>query len=916
MNTTLATLQSTLAGDIAAGTAANAAAITAAQTAILAQITASSMSTDANVTAKIAAAQTALETLINTGLASTNANVNTQVTAAQTALTALINTQLAAVQTALQQSIADGTTTTNAHTDAQIAALTAVINAGLIGVNTNIAGVSSQVSAAQTAILALVTSTSATLSNNIAAAQLALENLVNATATSTQNNINSTIASLQAALTVLINAGNGATIAQIQATQNAIVGGVGDTATSLTIHGLQLALQEAQAEIATLLAASAMYNGDVTIQSDADVDFYFGKVNQMGIINGNVSITTHGTTPVTEFTKLNTILGNIVAVIGVNSSTYSISTTANWILGFGAVTSVTLNVTPGTGHWVWVSDMNGDGLVMNHLNTVRGDYTVQGWDIDDSGLTQVGGTYTLNYTGNYEALLLASVGGNFILVDQPSNGTGYINFPIVTVDPAHFVGNGTPAIPVSTTVAFNSTHTTWINLGLATGAQINDLTANNATSIVLGTITPNGLTIHDNTVNSSTIDLSAATTSTGPITVVTTPGIVASVLQNTTLNLSNLTSSTGKIWASLWDLNPLHANNGVVLLDKFDSNVNVEIDGLLNVVNLSAWTANAGPALLIAPQATTVTLPLYKWLSSTQSLTIPTTAELLAVQTLTLGHAIEQVDLSQYTNLKTATITGATDLTTGIWANVNNGLDASHPSAITGAATPGLYAAGNGLSTLTLNGIFNTVVVQNLASLAHLTTTGVINSFTLNNTAIAAVNLGHSAFVSMNGNGGPGSDLTVTGNTYLAALTTTALDYMHTLTVAGNGPGLKDFNFASYHTDMFAGTVVISIDAPSVMGDYVHSIAPVSAANGGVQAIIKSNAIMTLKSYINAVMVDAHLPGSTFAINVGITTGSTTLNSVLGTESNTAWTPWGYTNLAAGGAPMHLTTQLGLVVAQ
>ena len=890
LNATLATLQSTLAADIAAGTTANAAAIAAAQTAILGQITASSMSTDANVNAKIAAAQTALETLINDGLTATNANVNTQVANAQSALTALITSQLSAVQTALQQSIADGTTATNAHTDAQIAALTAVINAGLAGVNTNIAGLSTQVATAQSAILALVTSTSATLSNNIAAAQLALENLVNATATSTQNNINSTIASLQAALTVLINAGNGATIAQIQATQAAIIGGAGDTATSLTIHGLQLALGQAQAEITLLLNSAAMFSGDVTIQDDADVTYFLGKINQMGIINGNVSVSTKN---VTNLTGLNTILSNIGAVIGVNASTYSITvSTLIW------VTDVVLNTVPGAGHWVWIADKAGDNLTMNNLSSVRGDYTIVGADIADLALASVGGTVTLNYPGKYEALLLASVGGNLILVDQPSNGTTNINLPMVTVDPAHFVGNGqpggylAPTVPTTTTVEFSSTNTHSIYFGLATGAQINNLTANNATWIKLGTITPNGLTITDLNSAVSSIDLTAATSSTGIITVVESP-VTATGGAGSTLDLSNLATSTGNITATMWD--GTHANAGVAKLDAFNSGVQVAIYGLQTIANLGSWYGTAG-SLLIAPQALTVTLPVYQWLAGTT----PTGPQLAAVQTLNLGGAADVVTLTTYPTLLAANIHG-TVMQAG-------SPDATHFASV----TANVVSANVNLQTLVLSGLINTASLTGNTSLTSLTTSDVVNSLTLSGaTAITGVSLGHNAFIGAIGFGGPGSTLIVTGNTLLTSLVPTALDWMNTLTVSGN-TNLTHFDFSSYHTDIYSGALVaINIDATKDMGTYSFAVAPVSAGNPGIQAQIHSADIMSLKSYIIQMSNDAHITSTTFNINIGMPV-ATTLTADLNTD-NFAF-GFAYTNNVQGGGPLHTLGQLGQVL--
>jgi|GEM_PF-6990388 len=886
LNAALATMQTALQNAIAAGTTTNASNITAAQTAILAKITASSMATDANVNEQITAAQNALQTVINSGLSATNANVNTQVSAAQAALTSLINTQLAAVQASLTASIAAGTSATNAHTDADIATLTSVLNAGLVGVNGNIGALSTQVTNAQAAILALITSSSANINSNLAAAQLALSNLVSSSATATQNSINGTIGALQTALTILINAGNASTIAQIQATQLAIIGGAPSPA--LTINGLNLALGQAQAEILLLLNSAAMFNGDVTIQSDADVTYFLGKINQMGIVNGNVSVNTKN---VTNITGLNTILGNIGAVIGVNASTYSITVTD--VLFW--VSDVVLNTVPGAGHWVWIADKAGDNLKMNNLTSVRGDYTVMGADIADLALATVGGTVTLNYPGKYEAILLSQVGGNLILVDQPSNATTTINFPIVTVDAAHFVGNGlpggylAPTVPTTTTVAFNSTATTSINFGLATGAQINTLTADYATNIVIGTLGINagGLTIVAPVATWVTL---AATSSAGVVTIAT--GTSALTGTATTVDLSKLvTSGPLTVWA---------APTANVKLDAFNSTSSVDLEGPLTVT-IPVWLGQPG-ASLNSPMTQTLTLPMYRWWSVTAPLTIPSGANLAALKYLTLGNVLENVDLGAYSlTLLTANVTGAAFGDATKWATLT-----TH--------APGVTTLGDAhLTSLTLGGMMNTVNLTSLPLLTSFTTSGVINTLILDNAAIiTGLNLGHSAFVGAVGFGGPGSDLWITNNAKLTSVTSST-DWMHTLKITGNTV-LAHFNLSSYVTDIFSGSVQIWIDAPATMGSYTASVPPISAGNPGIQAIIKSDDIMTLKHYLTNVINDIHITPTIFTINIGVPV-STTLTTVMTADAAVWSTLYSYTNLVTGG-PITTPDELSLVVAQ
>ena len=655
------------------------------------------------------------------------------------------------------------------------------------------------------------------------------------------------------------------------------------------VDALTAQLATANQALAILLSNAAMFNGDVTLTTNAEVDYYFGKLTQMGIVNGNLTVNT-ANLDLAHVTEANTILANIGAIIGVNGTTYTI-TVGNGF--FGWVSSITLNVIPGTNHWVYIVDQASDHLTLNHLTSVAGNYTVIGADIDDSMLSVVGGTATLNYPGDYTSTTLTSVGaavspaGSLILVNQPTNGTGNINFPSVVVALGGFVGDGTN---LNGTDVFNSTNTKSINLGLMNGGQIHNLTANSATWIKLGTVVPNGLTITDTNPLVSTIDLSGATSSTGAITVVEAPVTITSG-PGSTLNLTNLMTSTGNITATMWD--GTHANAGVVELDSFNSPVTVTINGLQTVANLGSWYGAAG-SMLVAPQAITVTLPVYQWLAGT----VPTVGNLAAVQNLNLGGAADVVTLTTYPTLLTANINGAV-------------MQAGTPDPTHWASITANVNSGNAnLTTLVLSGLINTATLNGLPALTSLTTSGVVNTLVLNAaTAITAVNLGHNAFNGAIGFGGPGSTLTVTGNTLLAALAPTALDWMNTLTVTGN-PALAHFNFSSYHTDIYSGSVSINIDAPAVMATYTHAVQTVSAGNPGIQATITSPDIMTLKPYIIQMAADIHIIPTTFAINVA-TNGPSTLTADLNTD-NFAFN-FAYTNNVQGGGPLHTLGQLGQV---
>ena len=344
----------------------------------------------------------------------------------------------------------------------------------------------------------------------------------------------------------------------------------------------------------------------------------------------------------------------------------------------------------------------------------------------------------------------------------------------------------------------------------------------------------------------------------------------------------------------MWD--GTHANAGVAKLDAFNSGVQVAIYGLQTIANLGSWYGTAG-SLLIAPQALTVTLPVYQWLAGT----VPSAANLAAVTNLTLGGAADVVTLTPFTTLQQASITGTV---MQIASPDNNPLHFAGITAYVNSSNTNLWK-------LTLAGMINTAVLSGNTALTSLTTSGVVNSLTLNGaTSLVGATLGHMAYSStVLGYGGPGSTLVVTGNTSLTSLTPTALDLMNVLTVSGN-TALAHFDFSSYHTDIFSGSVAINIDATNVMGTYTHAVQTVSAGNPGIQATITSPDLMTLKPYIVQMLADIHIIPTTFNINIGMN-GPTTLTADLNTD-NFAFN-FAYVNNVIGGGPLHTVGQLGQV---
>ena len=630
-----------------------------------------------------------------------------------------------------------------------------------------------------------------------------------------------------------------------------------------SITGLGLALADAQRDITILLNASAMYNDNVTITTDSDVDFYLAKLYQMGIINGNLTVNTENLAAA-KIADLNKILGAVVAIIGTNDATQVIAGGNHHWGGIWTITTV-----PGAGHYVNIESMDGDNLAAPLLTSIRGDYTVTGADISDPKIDNVGEDVNLNYPGAYESTSLKLVGHNLVLVND-NTATTNIKFPNVIIGGR--VGDGTHN--PNGTVVFSATGTDIINFGLATGGQINNLTAANATSITLGTVVPTGLVVVAPKATSIKLD---ATSATGVINITTWAA--------TAVDMSKLLTSTSAITVTTANIATPTYYDGSVNLDKFNSNIALTLTGP-KTVSLPALTK----ATLAASKAETVTLAVYEWAS------VPS---LPAVKWLTLGGVKNMVWLNVYSaTLLTADVTGAAPALNH-WADVNAGV------STTGNAV---------MTSLTLKGTMTGADLTALPLLTSLTTSGAINSFRLNNAAIIeGVSLGHNAFVGDTGFGGPGSDLTVTNNAKLKDLAPTAIDWMHTLTVSGNTV-LASFNFSSYHTQIFSGAdITINISALATMGAYVPGVGPVSAGNPGIQAIIKSNAIMTLKGYIGDCLANTHVTTKSFLINIGIPV-ATNLTAVMAANSQ-IWN-FGYTNLVQVPDGLNSAGELSLVVAQ
>ena len=764
--------------------------------------------------------------------------------------------------------------------------------AGVTQLTTDLAAVKSSITSLQTAVAALPNPTAsiAALTTNLAALSTKVDGItttLNAVATSgtatkaVVDQLKLDLAALatktandDAALTLQLNAlaatdvTQSASLASLIATHATILTNIaaaqtslnnlttleGTLATQAVVTALQTQLTAQKAQLDQILANTAMYNGAVSITTDAEVAFWKPKVAQLGMINGSLSIKTAS---ITNQTDLDGILGNITAVIGGTSGVAQVDITAaaGKNVNLAKLTAV-------------VGDFKAVGSAANVTLSV----------LTIPALTSVTGDFKLNFDGAYNLTNSLAVGRDLWLTDNAAApagtpvtvGTTSVTLPSTTVtgslnaaSPAtagvtfalatavDVAGNMTGfTAPAALTVNLRGNYTAGLALSaaVATSVTVNAATAAGAVSVAAAAATTVSFPNLTTAAGAVSVAAAAATTVSFPNLTTAGAGNAVGVTTSavTAVSLPKLATS-GAVTISMGA-----ANNGTVDLTAFASAVAVGITGP-KTVTLPAYVTGA----LNAPQATTVTLAVH------DAATNPTLA---AVTTLTMGAINNALNLSNYATLVTANITGKTQTH---WASVG--------AAVNATVNPAL-------ASLTLGGVIGTVNLTattpatDLIKLTSITTSGQINGFTVTDAdALTTLTLGHMQFVGDLGFGATGSDLMVTNNNLLTKVTTSALDKLNSLTVTNNAK-LAAFDFSSYTNlkDNLSGisiTISGNNGTAATTASYSPSM-PVTGSTPYQEAVIKSNSILTLKAYL-AKAKAASVALTT--LNIDINTSSKTL---------------------------------------
>ena len=327
------------------------ASVAALQTALASAATSAEI---AAIKADLAATQTALEAVI-----ATNGTAVTSLTAQVTALTAdladaststevaAISTELAAAQAALATAIAANATQGSANADAIAANATATeaLQAGVDALKTSLAA------AATSAEIDAVTAALASTETTLAAAIKANADAIAGNATATAENA-AEIENLATSLATLSD-----TIAAIQATLLTV-----STAEEVTKLAADLAL--AQADLTALVNSSNFYDGALTINSQATLDFAVSLGDKVKFIKGALTITQDDTMNAVQLTA---VMAKVLNVTGITTYTSTATDTTK-----GSFTSLT-----GTGGLVISQAGN---ISLPKLVTVTGDVSITGSD--------------------------------------------------------------------------------------------------------------------------------------------------------------------------------------------------------------------------------------------------------------------------------------------------------------------------------------------------------------------------------------------------------------------------------------------------------------------------------------------------------------------------------------------------------
>ncbi|MAS68482.1 MAG: hypothetical protein CMC43_04020, partial [Flavobacteriaceae bacterium] len=224
-----------------------------------------------------------------------------------------------------------------------------------------------------------------------------------------------------------------------------------------------------QSDLTTLLeSTTTIYQGDLNIRNQAELDYALELDDKVMVINGNVEINSTFATGA-ALTSLNSVITKMVTITG----NVTVTSTAD--------------------------------LDMDSLNSVGGNYAVAGFNITDSALITVGGNATLAYaTDAYNEPNLVNVGGTLTITD---NGSATVDFSGVATAAGFAVSNGAAVTDVLINVDTISLGAGIVDADIANALTLS-ITADTTDAISIATST--SIVITGDTFDVGDVTISAA----------------------------------------------------------------------------------------------------------------------------------------------------------------------------------------------------------------------------------------------------------------------------------------------------------------------------------------------------------------------------------------------------------------------
>lgn len=165
-----------------------------------------------------------------------------------------------------------------------------------------------------------------------------------------------------------------------------------DASVDAQLGAITLLIEALQDNLTVLLeSTTTVYNDDLTITNDAQLEYALSLDNKVMVINGYVDVDTNfAGTDAAKLAEINSVMSKMNTVTG----NVTIQSTAD--------------------------------LLADKLRSVGGDYSVSGFNITDTALANVAGNATYNYTtDSYTESNLENIGGSLTITD---NGSAIVDF--------------------------------------------------------------------------------------------------------------------------------------------------------------------------------------------------------------------------------------------------------------------------------------------------------------------------------------------------------------------------------------------------------------------------------------------------------------------------------------------------------